>query len=189
MAVARVHWALLMQPPAGTEGYLDDVDESLRSLVSWVPSFFPEQSEAHRFHATEAADSLACLGISLLENDRIETAQACASAIARLATNSAALGDPEPYALADLHERLEILARAADALGKAQSAVNIREMIHRPATVDDADWPHFLEARQTRLRQLDRVLQEQRRNRYSPRDDSIFELQRIMEERDSAGEK
>jgi hypothetical protein len=189
MAVARVHWALLMQPPAGTEGYLDDVDESLRSLVSWVPSFFPEQSEAHRFHATEAADSLACLGISLLENDRIETAQACASAIARLATNSAALGDPEPYALADLHERLEILARAADALGKAQSAVNIREMIHRPATVDDADWPHFLEARQTRLRQLDRVLQEQRRNRYSPRDDSIFELQRIMEERDSAGEE
>jgi hypothetical protein len=179
MAVARVHSTLLMQPPTGTEGHLDDVDESLRSLVSWVASFFPGQSEPRRFHVTEAANSLACLGIGLLKHDRIETAQACASSIARLATISAAL-QPEPYALADLHERLEVLARAADALGKAQAAVTIREMIQRPATVDDADWPRFLEARQTRFWQLDKHLQELRRNRYGPRDDPIFELQRIM---------
>src|SRR5258707_14218324 len=36
MAAARVHWALLMQPPAGTEDHIDDVDQSLRWLVSWV---------------------------------------------------------------------------------------------------------------------------------------------------------
>jgi hypothetical protein len=178
MAAARVHWALLMQPPAGTEDHIADVDQGLRWLVSWVPAFFREQTQPHGFHIIEASDSLACLGISLLEHDRIETAQACASAIAGLATNSAALR-PEPYALADLHERLEVLARAADALGKAQAAVAIRAMIQRPATVSDADWPHFLEARQTRLRQLDRSIRE-RRNRYGLRDDPVAELQRIL---------
>jgi hypothetical protein len=30
MAVARVHRALLMHPPAGTEDHIDDVDEALR---------------------------------------------------------------------------------------------------------------------------------------------------------------
>jgi hypothetical protein len=133
MAAARVHWILLVQPPAGTERHIDDVDQSLRSLVSWVPSFFPQQTQPHRFDIMEAADSLACLSISLLEHDRIESAQGCASAIADLATNSAALR-PEPYTLADLHKRLEVLARAADALGKAQAAVDIRAMIQRPAT-------------------------------------------------------
>jgi hypothetical protein len=180
MAAARVHWALLMQPPAGTEGHADEVDKSLRWLVSWVPSFFPERTQPYGFYITEAADSLACLGISLLEYDRIESAQACASAIAGLATNSAALRPPEPYALADLHERLEVLARAADALGKAQAGVTIRELIQRPATVGTADWPHFLEARRTRLRQLDESLQDWSRGRYRVRDDPIFELQRIM---------
>jgi len=179
MAAARVHWALLMQPPAGTEGHVDKVDQSLRWLVSWVPALFPERTQPYGFYITEAADSLACLGISLLEHDRIETAQGCASAIAGLATNSAALR-PEPYAIADLHERLEVLARAADALGKAQAAVAIREQIQRPATVSAADWPHFLEACQTRLRQLDRGLQERRRDRYGPRDDPVAELQRIL---------
>jgi hypothetical protein len=188
MAAARVHRALLMQPSADTEGYVDDVDQSLRRLVPWVPSFFPERTHPYGFHLTEAANSLACLGISLLEHDRIESAQACASAIAGLATNGAALR-PEPYAIADLHERLEVLARAADALGKRQAAVTIREMIQRPATVGDADWPNFKEARETRWRQLDECLKERRNPRYGPRDDPIFELQRILEERDSAGEE
>jgi hypothetical protein len=122
---------------------------------------------------------LACLGISLLEHDRIETAQGSASAIAGLATNSAALR-PEPYAIADLHERLEVLARAAHALGKVQAAVAIREMIQMPATVSDADCPHFLEALQSRLRRLDRSLQEWRLDRYGPGDDPVAELQRIL---------
>ena len=179
MAAARVHWALLMQPPAGTEGHIDDVDEALRWLISWLPGFFPEQNQPPRFHITEAADSLACLGISLLEHVRTETAEACASAIANLATNTAAQ-HPEPYIIADLHQRLEILARAADALGRAPAAATIRAMIQRPATVNDADWPHYLEARENRLRQLDRNLQE-RRDRYAAiRDDPIFELQRIL---------
>ena len=68
IGAARVHWALLMQPPVGTEDHIDDVDEALRWLVSWVPRFFPEQNQPPRFHLTDAADSLTCLGISLLEH-------------------------------------------------------------------------------------------------------------------------
>jgi hypothetical protein len=179
MAAARVHWALLMHPPDGTEGHIDDVDDALRWLISWLPGFFPEQNQPPRFNITEAADSLACLGINLLEHDRIETAEACASAIAGLATNTAAQ-HAEPYILADLHERLEILARAADALGKAPVAANIRAMMQQPATINDADWPHFLEARRIRFGQLDDGLQECRRHPYALRDDPVAELQRVL---------
>jgi hypothetical protein len=179
MEAARVYLRLLVQPPAGTENYLDDVDQSLRWLIAWVPGFFPEQNQPPRFHITEAANSLACLGIRLLEHDRIESAEGCASAIAALATNTAAQY-PEPYIIADLHERLEVLARAADALGKAPAAIAIRAMIQRPTTVNDTDWPHHLAAREDRFRQIDRNLQK-RRDRYAAfRDDPIFELQRIL---------
>jgi hypothetical protein len=68
---------------------------------------------------------LAFLGIPLLEHDRIESAQCCASTIAALANNVAAQ-HPEPYILADLHKRLETLARGADALEKARAAIAIR---------------------------------------------------------------
>jgi death-on-curing family protein len=176
--VAWVHWTLLMQPPAGSENHLDGVEESLRSLISLVPSLFPETTEPHRFHATEAADSLACLGISMLEHGWIKTAQSCASIIGALAINSAALR-PDPYVLADLHQRLEVLARAAVALGRLQAAIDIRAVIQRPATVSDDHWPHFLEARQTRLSQLDRSLRERQRPSRL-RDDPIWELQRLL---------
>jgi hypothetical protein len=178
MAAARVHWALVVQPVEGTEGHVDDVDEGLRWLISWVPSFFPARDQSYGFQAKEAANSLTCLGISLLEHDRTESALACASAVESLATRSAAVR-PEPYDLADLHERLEILARAAEALERVQEATTIRDMIQKPATVAEADWPHFLEARRTRYRQLDRNLEERRRP-YGVGDDPIWELQRIL---------
>jgi hypothetical protein len=178
MAAARVHWAIVVSPPTGTEAYIDDVDESLRWLVSWVSAFFPEREKPYGYHLSEAADSLACLGISLIEHNRIESAEGCASTIERITTNIAAL-KPEPYAIADLHARLETIARAADALGKAPVAVTIRGMIQRPATVSDADWPRFLEARRNRIDQLDRSLRD-RRNPYGLRDDPVSELQRIL---------
>jgi hypothetical protein len=181
IAAARIHWTLLVQPPVGTEGHIDDVDESLRALISWVPEFFPEPSQPHKSHLTDAADALACLGISLLEHDRIESARRCASAIAGLATNSAA-HHPEPYTLADLQKRLEVLARAADALGKAQPAASFRALIQKPDTVSDAEWPHYVKARETRLRQLDDRLGD-RPHRYGTiRDDPVAELQRVLKQ-------
>ena len=62
MAAARVHWALLTQPPVGTEDHIDDVDESLRWLVSWVPSFFPQQTQPHRFRITRSRRFLGVSG-------------------------------------------------------------------------------------------------------------------------------
>jgi hypothetical protein len=44
IAAARVHWALLLRPPVGTEDHIDDIDQSLRSLISWIPGFFPAPS-------------------------------------------------------------------------------------------------------------------------------------------------
>jgi hypothetical protein len=35
---------LVLQPPEGTEGHVDEVDKNLRWLVSWVPAFFPEKT-------------------------------------------------------------------------------------------------------------------------------------------------
>ena len=179
MAAARVHWALVVLPPEGTERHIDDVDECLRWLISWVPAFFPERQEPYGRQATDAANSLTCLGISLLEHDRTESAQACASAIASSADKSAAVR-PEPYALADLHKRLEILARSAEALGHPLEAIPIRAMVLMPVTVVEADRSHFLEARQTRYTQLDHDLRERQRP-YALQDDPIFELKRILQ--------
>ena len=37
--------ALGLQPPARTEAHIDNVDQALRWLISWVPEFFPEQNQ------------------------------------------------------------------------------------------------------------------------------------------------
>jgi hypothetical protein len=177
MAAARVHWALIVQPPEGTEEHVDDVDKSLRWLISWVPAFFPERKEPYRFQATEAANSLTCLGLSLLQHNRIESGIACATALASLSKTSIGI-PPEPYALADLHQRLEILARGSETLGLAETTVKIRELVQLPKSVDDTNQPHFLEARETRYSQLDRNLRERRRP-YGVGDDPIFVLQGI----------
>jgi hypothetical protein len=122
---------------------------------------------------------LACVGISLLEHDLIKSAQRCASVIVALVIKVAAQ-HPRASIIADLHVRLEILARAADALGQAPAAVAIRAMIQRPATITDADWPHYMDAQQDRIRHLDGSLHE-RRDRYAAiHDDPISELQRIL---------
>jgi hypothetical protein len=177
---ARVHWCLILEPPAGTEDHIDDVEEALCWLISWLPAFFPEQNQPPKHHLVEAADSLACLGISLLENDRVQSARACAFAIAGLVTNVAAQ-HPQPYVIADLHQRLEILARAADTLGKSPEAVALRAMIQRPASIAESQWPHYLDARQNSIRHLDRKLQERQDPLYAAiRDDPVFELQRIL---------
>jgi hypothetical protein len=175
MAAARVHFALLLNPPAGTAPYLEDVDASLRWLISWVSQYFSKQCDRW---ASDAADSLACLGIRLLEIDRIESALQCGKTIAALASHSATL-QREPYALADIQQRLETLARAADALKEPNAGTQLRAMIEKPASIADEEWPHFIEARDTRWSQLDENL-ERRRSHYRFRDDPVDELRRVL---------
>jgi hypothetical protein len=55
--------------------------------------------------------------------------------------------------LADVQEKIEILARAAEALGDPAAATAFRAMIQRPPVVSDAEWQHYLQARRTHIRQ------------------------------------
>jgi hypothetical protein len=156
-ACVQVHLHLLKSPIEGTEPFLAPVEDCAKYLISWTSAFFPDSQPPAKFAATEAANSLAIMGMGALEEGWVDIARACASAIGALAKNSAGV-NPEPYILADLHERLEILARAADVLAKGTLGSEFRAMISRPTTIPDADWPRFLSARATRFHQLDEAL-------------------------------
>jgi hypothetical protein len=93
--------------------------------------------------------------MQLLQHNRRAAALSCGNAIAAVAANGAAT-TPDAYGLADIQEKIEMLARAAEALGDADAATAYREMIQRPGKISDADWSYFMEARGTRIRQLDR---------------------------------
>jgi hypothetical protein len=169
LACVKIHLHLLKSPIEGTEPFLAPVQDSAMYLISWTSAFFPNSQPPAKFAATDAANSLAIMGMGALEEGWVDIARACASAIAALADNSAGM-KPEPYILADLHERLEILARAADVLAKGTLSSEFRAMIKRPTTIPDADWPHFLSARDTRFHQLDEALASARRRHPRPGD-------------------
>ena len=175
VASARVHLYLLVHPPKGSEPYLEQVDEPLRWLISWVSEYFSKQCDRS---ANDAADSLACLEVNLLEHNRVESALECGKGIARVAAYSAALRN-EPYALADIQERLEILARAASALGFPQQSTALRAMIEKPSQIEETRWALFEEARGRRWSQLDERLRQRRRPYAGLQDDPIDELQRV----------
>jgi hypothetical protein len=178
--VMQVHLSLLSNPPAGAENHLDDIDNRMRWLIHTVPSLFPEgQNPFPSHHADDACGALAILGMNLLEMNRNRAAQDCGTAISAIAAH-ATTSNPEPYSFADLQQKLEILARAAAALGHAQAATEFRAMIQRPPSISDANWPHFVEARQTRIRQLDEHLEEIERHGMNMPDDPIPLLRRIL---------
>jgi hypothetical protein len=180
VTVANVHLSLLIEPPEGSEAHLEDVENRLKWIVYSVPPFFPDnQAPFHYHHAQDACGALAILGMNLLRSGRTEAGQSCGTAIASIAAHGAT-SNPEPYGFADLQEKIELLARAADALRSPQSAEVFRTMIKRPPNVSDADWPHFLEARRTRTRQLEERLDEIERYPRGLPDDPIPLLRQIL---------
>lgn len=178
LACVQVHLHLIKDPVEGTEPFLAPVFDSAKHLISWTSAFFPDSQPPSKFAATDAANGLAIMGMDALEEGWIDIARACASAISVLANNSAGV-KPEPYTLGDLHERLEILARAADVLANATLSAEFRVMISRPMAIVDTDWPHFLSARATRFRQLDEALVNA--GRLYPRpDDPVERLHKLI---------
>src|SRR5262249_5717038 len=99
LASARVHAHLVLNPPASANDHVDDVDQAMRWLVSWIPRYFAKHFNSH--HARDAADSMACLAIRLLEHGRLESTEAFGKTISDLALEIVAL-QAGPYAVSDI---------------------------------------------------------------------------------------
>ena len=180
VAVANVHFSLLTDPPNGSEAHIEDIEDRLQWIVHSIPPFFPDNQPPFQYHhAQDACGALAILGMNLLRSDWTDAAQSCGTAIASIASHGAA-SNPDPYRLADLQEKIEVLAIAADALENSRAAEVFRAMIERPPNVSDADWPHFLEARRTRARQLEERLGQIERYPRGLPDDPIPLLRQIL---------
>jgi hypothetical protein len=155
---AKVHIALMDEPPAGGEPFTDQIDGQLRWYIHAIAFFYPEQISFPP-HADDATSHLAILGMMLLRRPRLESAKACGEVIGRIATNCA-VSQSRSYDAANLYKKLEILARAAEVFGHAHAAAEFRSLIAKPPTMTDADWQIHLQEIGTRLRQLDEALEE-----------------------------
>jgi hypothetical protein len=180
---AEVHIQLLDNPPAGAEPFLDTVDNRLRWFLHAPAFFFREQTEFPYHHASEACGDLAVMGMALLHRERLESAEACGEAIRSIAHSSAKAESPRsytsPYGFADCVVKLELLARAADALGWPTVAATFRALVSRPEDIPDDKWPGYIEAVATRTRQMEDVLRERGRD-YQLKPDPVAVLREIL---------
>jgi len=185
---AEVHLHLLDNPPAGTEDFLDEVDDRLRWFLHAPAFFFQEQTEFPYHHASDACAHLSVLGMTLLHRNRLESAGACGEAIRSIAHRSAKAESPRSYSsaygFADCIIKLELLARAADAFAHSSSAVKFRALCSRPEGVPDERWPEYTEAVATRMRQMEEEL-EQYGRRYQMQSDPVAVLREILQQTES----
>jgi hypothetical protein len=180
---AEVHIHLLDNPPTGGERFLDTVDDRLRWFLHAPAFFFREQTDFPYDHASEACGDLAVLGMALLLRERLKSAQACGEAIRAIAHNAANAENSRsytrPYGFADCVVKIELLARAADALGWPAVAATFRAHGARPEGIPDEKWPGYIEAVVTRTRQMERELRERDRG-YGLRSDPVAVLRDIL---------
>jgi hypothetical protein len=180
---AEVHIHALDNPPTGAEPFTDTLDERLHWFLHAPAFFFREQTEFPFHHANEACDGLAVLGMALLRRERLESAGACGDAIRSIALKSAKAESPRSYSsaygFADCIVKLELLARAADALGWPAVAVAFRARSARPEGIADDRWPEYAEAVARRTRQMDEELKQRDRG-YRIRPEPVAELRDIL---------
>lgn len=154
ITLAEVHLHLLESPPAGSERFLETVDNRLKWFVYTPQMFFLETTSFPSYHAYEAAGRLAILGMRLLRIDRTETAEACGKAVARIGAKSAAAEGSNPYDTANILISLEQLARAADAFGCTSLAKRFR-VLGNSEEFSEENLPGYTDAIRTRLQQLE----------------------------------
>lgn len=180
---AEVHIYLLDNPPANGEQFLDTVDDHLRWFLHAPAFFFREKAAFPYHHASEACSDLALLGMALLQRGLLESAEACGEAIRSIARDSAMAQSSRSYTsaygFADCVVKLDLLARAADALGRTTSAATFRSHASRPDDITDERWPEYVEAVATRTRQMERELRERDRE-FRIRPDPIATLREIL---------
>ena len=175
---ARVHIALIDAPPAGGDRFIDEVDGQLQWFIHAPAFFFRQQNPFPSRHAEDICGALAVIGMQLLERDRMASGKACGVVIGQIAESCAA-SQAMPYALANLQQKLEILARAADALGYLPLAAEYRALITKPAAMTDDNWALHMGELATRIRQLDDALKEYGQ-RLGLRDDPVSTLRELL---------
>jgi hypothetical protein len=186
LRAARVHTNLLDNPLEGGEGFLNTVDECLQRLICAAAFFFKETSNFPYHHASEACDELACIGMGLLQRKRYEAATSCGEAIHAIARKSAAATRSAfsygAYGFADCAVKLEILARAAEALGVPALASIFRELGNYPENITDGVRLELTEAVDRRSRQMESKLRESGRE-FRLEDGSVDLLREILQQR------
>jgi hypothetical protein len=178
ISCAKVHIGLLDNPPPGSERFVGEVNDQLQDFIQAVVHFFPQRNPGSSHHASTATDGLAVLGMMLLEGDRLDSARACAVAIAAVAVSC--LGPQAgAYVAADQYTNIEILARAADALGHRPAATGFRALIAKPPETDDTEWLVLFQEYLTRIGQLEDTLQRFDRGSALP-DDPVQMLRTLL---------
>jgi hypothetical protein len=178
---ADVHMALLQHPPPGTEDHLDTVAARLTWFLHVPAYYFKESSSFPYGHAEYAAERLTTIGIRLLRLDRPQVAKDCAEAIASIGSKSAEVTNANAYSVADIFEKLEVLARAAEALGHGWLANLARALERREEIVGKVG--RYEGAIENRTRYLDELLAEDpRRDPLKLRDDPVVLLRQVLRE-------
>jgi hypothetical protein len=178
ISCAKVHIALLNNPPPRSEQFVSEVNDQLQDFIQAVVHFFPQGNPHSARHANDATDGLAVLGMMLLERDRLDSARACAVAIAAIAVSCLA-SKARAYVAADQYTNIEILARAADALGHGPAATGFRALIAKPPETNDTEWLARFQEYLTRIGQLEDRLQRFDRGFALP-DDPVQMLRTLL---------
>lgn len=169
IATVRVHYFLMVAPPTGTEGFIDEVKRSMTSMMSWLPRFFPETQPFQEHFAKEAADDIVLLGIEPLRRQWWDVVRACETTLKALAP-AEVFGESKRYFVADIQQHIEILARAADGAGAKSIATSLRVPINRPSGMNDSSWQALLSALSNRRRHLEEEIAGYRGSRMRRRD-------------------
>jgi hypothetical protein len=177
-AVCRILLNELTHPPEGAETFLSTIEDDLKYQITWMSGLFPAGGSSRRHHISDATAHLTILGIDALAGGWTDVARKCATTLTNIASNlQASIGS---FELADIHRDLEILARAAEKAKDSQFATDIRAMITLPPNLSLQQQTHYLDARATRVRQLDEALTRAGRRPYRMNDDPVERLHAYM---------
>lgn len=156
----EVHTRLLFNPPRGSEGFVDTVEERIQWFIHLPPWFFPDSKKLSATHVEYACEGLAYIALVLLQHDHLDPALECVKATASIEEHYRKSTSPEPFAWADLVTYLECIALGAEALGRTQIAQECRSRIALPAGLSERDVRVYTEAKENRLGHLRRRLGE-----------------------------
>ena len=143
--------------------------------MSWLPRFFPADQPFQEQFATEAADDLVFLGIEAVPRKWWNVVNACEKTLRAVAPPDV-FGGSKPYFVADVQQHLEILARAADAVGANNIAASLRSPISRPKDMGDDSWSYLLSALENRRGHLEDEIERYHGSSMSSRREPVAAL-------------